>query len=309
METKFLKAQCKKSKKYFGITVSKFGGVWKVINVDELDDDKAKMVTSEVRQPVFETNENLLACYKCGSRKIGGCNCATKMVKDCSSTGAKYNFQCAYCKSFEIDYTLPRRSDIGAMAGKTFTVQGKEVKVVTFSNVEWTKFDNIKNHTNGRLNGYPFEPIEHVIANKKNIEFHGYNISAMDEGVFYVIPANDDFIIECNVDTSTIQPHPGGELYINFGLITAKITQNGGDFMIDGKTVGSVGSKFKMRLSLTEGGKYEVFVDNKKLGEKCVQNSGETKITFGFAHGGHHCHILSHAYLKDIEMQQAVDQG
>lgn len=51
-------------------------------------------------------------------------------------------------------------------------------------------------------------------------KLNGYYISEMDEGVYYVICKKDDFGIECAVDTTTIKPHPGGDLYISFGAIT-----------------------------------------------------------------------------------------
>src|SRR5699024_3508498 len=67
-------------------------------------------------------------------------------------------------------------------------------KAVTFSNVEWEKYDHISDHPSGAEFN---EPTVHVIADEKKIEFHGYNISQMDEGVTYTIDGSDDFEIEC----------------------------------------------------------------------------------------------------------------
>jgi hypothetical protein len=151
------------------------------------------------------------------------------------------------------------------------------------------------------------EPAVHVIYSEDNIEFHGYNISAMDEGVYYTIGKNDDFEIECDVDTTTISPHPGGYLYIRFGVLSANITQNGGAFSLDGQSVATVGSRFKMRLSIMEGGKYLVYIDDVKRGEVFIPSTDTINITFGFAHESHHCNQLSHAYLRNIRMFHLAD--
>ena len=303
-DNKFVKGYCEKTKQYFGLEMRQVGGQWKVINADHLSSDEAKVVATAVRQDHFETNDNLIACSRCGNRRIGGCNCPPNGLNGRCKKDMPYNFECIYCKHFVVDYSMPSRSDIARHQGKV-SVQGKEIKLITFSNVEWKKFDNVQTHESGRRAGYS-EPLVHVEANEKNIEFHGYNISRMDEGVYYEIGKNDDFDIECNVDTSTIQPHPGGRLYISFGSITANIDQNGGSFCLDGREVARVGSRFNMKLSLTDEGCYAVYIDGRKKGEVRHQSRGNTKIIFGFAHDSHHCHILSHAYLRDIKMFQGI---
>lgn len=301
-ESKFLKAYCAKAHKYYGIEVKKYGSTWKVVNVDSLDPDEAKVVTSSVRQSSFETNTNLLPCSTCGSRKVGGCSCPPK--KCTCKKGLDYNFECIYCNNLVIDYSLPRPADFARFDGDTITVQGKEVKLITFSNVSWQRFDNITSHVDGKPY-YPAEPVHHVIASEQSIEFHGYNISEMNEGVYYTIDMKDDFEIECDVDTTQIKPHPGGCFYVDFGLIKASITQNGGSFFIDGVAVANVGAKFKMRLSLTEGGKFAVFIGGKLVGEKTASVQGDVHIIFGFKHDAHHCELLSHAYLSGINMVQS----
>lgn len=305
--TKFLKAYCSKSKQYYGLEIKQFGSEWKVVNMDLLPDDKARVVASEnIRQPKFVTHENLLPCTGCGDRVVSGCSCSHS-IRTCRP-GMKYNFNCIYCKHFEIDYSLPKSSDARGLAGKTVTVQGKEIKVVNFSNVEWIHFDYIKNHVDGRKEGGYDEPKVHVIANNQNIEFHGYNISEMNEGVYYTIGANDDFDIECDVDTTTIRPHPGGHLYIDFGQIKAEIALEGGAFFLGGKEVARVGSRFKMRLSLTDEGCYSIYIDGKLRGQLVSPVQTDTHVIFGFKHDGHHCYELSHAYMRGIKMQQAVAQ-
>ena len=301
--TKFVKAYCARTGKRFGLEVAQFGGQWKVVNMVELTDEEASLIASEVKQPSFETNKNLLPCSRCGGRRVGGCACAK--AKGGCSKGMKYRFDCVYCNEFTVDYSLPSRFATARRAGETMTLsQGKEVRIVTFSNVEWTKFDNVSVHADAG----PYvriEPKVHVIANEKNIEFHGYNVSQMDEGVYYIIGRGDDFDIECNVDTSTILPHPGGCFYIDFGLIKAEVTNRGGSFWLDGHRIADVMTRFKMRLSL-ENGCYTVWLDGRKYGEKSTQYAGEVKVIFGFKHDSHYCELLSHAYLREIQMQQGV---
>lgn len=302
-DTKFVKAYCKKTKQYMALEAKKIGSEWKVVNMTFLSDYDGKILTSEIKQDKFYTNENLLPCYKCGGREVGGCNCAPKQSGISCTKGMKYNFNCVYCDNLEIDYSI--NGSKSKQDKKTVTIQGKEVKIVTFSNVTWTKFDNIKNHPHEPYT-YPNEPKIHVIANNENIEFHGYNISEMDEGVYYMIGEDDDFEIECDVDTSTIKPHPGGCFYVSFGLISAEIFLEGGKFFLNGQEVASVGSNFSMKLSLTDKGKYEIFINNRLVGSSFKEVTSKTKITFGFKHGSHHCYMLSHAYIKNIKMKQGI---
>lgn len=300
-ERKFVKARCRKTGLYYGLDVEKFGSSWKVVNMIRLTDDEAKLTASEVRQDGFETNENLIACQKCGNRRIGGCSCAKKIFQ--CTKGMKYKFDCVYCSEFEIDYSLPTERDVAGHKGGTVTLsQGKEVKIVTFSNVKWNRFDNIQVHPSGAMYS---EPRIHVAASEENIEFHGYNVSEMDEGVYYTIDRNDDFEIECDVDTSTIQPHPGGHFYVSFGAITAMISENGGSFNLGSQSVASVGSRFHMVLSLIDG-KYSIVINGAKKGEISKQDRADVKIVFGFKHQAHHCHILSHAYMRGIKMRHGV---
>jgi len=305
-ETKFVKAYCSKTKKYFLVEVKKFGSEWEIVNVDVLPDDEAELLASQVRQDSYKTHSTLIPC-RCGNRKLGGCTCnATKYGSACSKN-MKYDFACTYCTNFTVDYSLPDFDKVRARKGDVFEVQGKKIQVITFSNVSWKKFDNLQSHEDGRAAGYD-EPTVHVIANDKNIEFHGYNISAMDEGVYYVIGKNDDFEMECDVDTSTIRPHPGGCLYISFGSITAELQLSGGNFLMDGATVATVGAKFNTLLSLTEGGKYQIYINGIKRAEKFVPVTSDTKVVFAFKHGSHHCNELSHAYLTNIKMSQGISQ-
>lgn len=302
--TKILKAFCRKSKQHFGLEIKNIGGRWVVVNFTDLTEAEAELIYSEIKQDSFVTDPALLPCLKCGSRTVGGCNCSSKNHSCSKDTG--YHFDCVYCRNLEIDYSLPSAAAIRGREGEKITLaQGKEVKVVTFSNVRWEKFDNIQSHPKAPMY---HEPKVHVVANQENIEFHGYNISEMDEGVFYTIDENDDFVIECDVDTSTIKPHPGGNMYISLGIITATLMQTNGCFYLDNKVIAQVGSKFHMKLSLTNGTHYEVEIDNRLCCSTDRQSSGKVKIIFGFKHGSHDCRLLSHAYVKGIKMQQAISR-
>lgn len=127
-EKKFLKARCRKTGRYFGLEMEKVGLKWKVVNMIMLSDEEASLVSSEVKQASFETNTNLLACSKCGSRKVGGCACAKKTSR-CSKF-MPYQFACTYCNELEIDYSLPVRPSAGVMAADTVKLsQGQVVKI------------------------------------------------------------------------------------------------------------------------------------------------------------------------------------
>ena len=304
-DTKFLKAYCSKSNQYYGLEIKKFGTEWKIVNMSPMDDAEARAVASEnIKQAKWVTNDNLRPCSKCKTRTLGGCRC-TQNARTCKP-GKEYSIDCVYCEHFEIDYSVPKASDTRGLAGKTVTVQGKEIKVVNFSNVEWIHFDYIQTHEDGKAAGFP-EPQVHVIANKQNIEFHGYNISEMNEGVYYTIGMNDDFDIECDVDTSTISPHPGGHLYIDFGEIKAEISQTGGTFFLAGRQVATVGSKFKMRLARADG-VYSIHINGKPCGDAVAGVQTDVHVIFGFKHDSHYCEQLSHAYMRGIKMMQGVAQ-
>ena len=302
--TKFVKARCNVTGKYYGLEVLPIGRRFEVVDMVDLDDEKAKVLTSEIHQDDFETHNNLQPCRWCKSRKVGKCSCTQK--HHVCKKDSPYEFMCIYCREFKIDYSTVSKDKLGQFKDGDWVVtpQGKRVKIITFSNVEWKKFDNIQKHEDGRKNGFLNEPTVHVIANEKNIEFHGYNISAMDEGVYYEIEKGQGFSISCKVDTSLIAPHPGGNFYINFGAIAASIDQSGGSFFLGGNEVAAVGCKFQMRLVLTENGVYEIWINGIKKGELFQRQKifSKNEIRFGFKHDAHFCNLLSHAYLKDIDM-------
>lgn len=104
-ESKMLKARCRRTGRAYGLELKQFGSTWKVVNMIDLSREEAGIILSEVRQPFFETNQNLIACTRCGNRKVAGCSCAPR-AHSCSA-GMKYRFDCVYCDSLEIDYSRP----------------------------------------------------------------------------------------------------------------------------------------------------------------------------------------------------------
>lgn len=128
MENKFLKAYCARTKQYFCLEMKNVGGAWRVVNMIRISDEEAKVLSSEINQPTFETNANLIPCVGCGGRRVGGCSCA-KRAHPCSK-GMKYQFDCVYCDEFKIDYSMPSASDVRGRAGGTVMLsQGQEVKI------------------------------------------------------------------------------------------------------------------------------------------------------------------------------------
>ena len=128
MENKFLKAYCARTKQYFCLEMKKVGEAWRVINMIRSSDEEARVLSTEVNQPTFETNTNLIPCAGCGGRRVGGCSCA-KHAHSCSK-GMKYQFDCIYCDEFKIDYSMPSASDVRGRAGGTIMLsQGQEVRI------------------------------------------------------------------------------------------------------------------------------------------------------------------------------------
>lgn len=102
-ETKILKARCKKTGLYYGLELRQYSGSWEVVNMVRLTDEEGSIVCSEVKQPGLKTHSNLVSCSSCGTRLVGGCTCSHSLLKCNRNMG--YNFECIYCKSFEIDYS------------------------------------------------------------------------------------------------------------------------------------------------------------------------------------------------------------
>ena len=104
-ESKMLKAKCKKTGRYYGLELKQFGPEWGVVNMIWLNDAESKVIASEIKQSAFYSNDNLLACKKCGRRKISSCSCLRTSIK--CGTNMDYKLDCIYCDQLEIDYSRP----------------------------------------------------------------------------------------------------------------------------------------------------------------------------------------------------------
>ncbi|MGN0765968.1 MAG: TerD family protein [Christensenellales bacterium] len=123
-KSNFLKAYCDKTNKYYGLEIQKRGSSWKVVNFISLSDEEAAVMTSEIKQDIFYTYDNLLACSKCGNRLVSGCSCASRWCR-----GKDYDLQCIYCKHLKLDYSAPTGAK-GYKEGDTIRLsQGQEVKI------------------------------------------------------------------------------------------------------------------------------------------------------------------------------------
>ena len=126
-DTKFVKGYCAKKNQYFGLEVKKDGCSWKVVNFLPLTSEEGRLASSEVRQDTFYTANNLLSCPTCGSRRIGGCSCATK--RGCPGVQNSL-INCAYCSNMKIDYSASSYSAGSHREGEVIRLsQGQEVKL------------------------------------------------------------------------------------------------------------------------------------------------------------------------------------
>lgn len=115
-ESKILKAKCRKTGLLFALELKKINATWKVINFVPISEEESKIIASEISQPFFLTNDNLIPCRKCGSRKVSGCACS-RQSRSCSSS-MRYQFDCIYCDALFIDYSLfTKRSPYTQWAG------------------------------------------------------------------------------------------------------------------------------------------------------------------------------------------------
>ncbi|MBQ3016465.1 MAG: TerD family protein [Clostridia bacterium] len=130
-DTKMVKARCRATNKYFGLEVKQVGREYKVVDFIPLSTEESALLCSEVKQSSFYTNDNLIPCQKCGSRKIGGC----AHIKDSKSCSVPYNFQCAYCSQLQIDYSVPKRV-AGRRDGELITLTQGQVVKISFANDE-----------------------------------------------------------------------------------------------------------------------------------------------------------------------------
>lgn len=102
-DTKIIKGRCKKTGQYYGLETKKFGSSYEVINMVLLSEEEKDIIQTEIREPNLRTHSNLLACKKCGNRKVSGCSCLKRSTR--CKKGMPYNLDCIYCDEFEVDYS------------------------------------------------------------------------------------------------------------------------------------------------------------------------------------------------------------
>lgn len=94
-------AHCSKTGKKFCIEVKKKGSGYQAVNFVDLSDGNYNSLVSELSCESLTSADNLLPCRYCQSRKVSGCSCNRKR-KRCGK-GDKYDFQCLYCDSLQMD--------------------------------------------------------------------------------------------------------------------------------------------------------------------------------------------------------------
>lgn len=113
--TKILKARCKKTGRWSALELKQVGGDWRVINMIPLTADEASLLSSEIRQPVFQSHTSLLACSRCGNRKVSGCGCLSKRIS--CKADMPYQYECMYCPEFQIEYARGKKNPYTKWAG------------------------------------------------------------------------------------------------------------------------------------------------------------------------------------------------
>ena len=103
-------AHCSKTAKKFCIEVKKKGSGYQAVNFVDLSDGNYNSLVSELSRESLTSADNLLPCRYCQSRKVSGCSCNRKR-KRCSK-GDKYDFQCLYCDSLQMDQPESMRQKI-----------------------------------------------------------------------------------------------------------------------------------------------------------------------------------------------------
>ena len=104
MKSKVVKMKCQKYKKYFCAELKQNNGIWKVVNFIPINSDEYSVLQTELKIDNLMTDDSLLACRRCGSRRISGCSCSYKFINCCDND--KYDFNCIYCDKIEVDYSL-----------------------------------------------------------------------------------------------------------------------------------------------------------------------------------------------------------
>lgn len=129
MAEKFIKAQCTKSGKYFGLKIEPVDGTMRCTDFFNVSPEDGKKLASNVNVPGLETAATLRPCFRCGRRLVAGCSCA-KRGTPCDSLH-DYRFPCIYCKDLHV-FSEEEGSELddASIIGKTIRLeQGQEVVI------------------------------------------------------------------------------------------------------------------------------------------------------------------------------------
>lgn len=122
VESKIVRAKCSKTDKKFLVEASKFGSEYSITNFIDIDELRYSKVHSQIDGSNLKTDERILPCLICGSRKIASCGCVMKN-KVCHADD-KYQYQCIYCPNLSIErpassrkiyVNRPKYDDIGSI--------------------------------------------------------------------------------------------------------------------------------------------------------------------------------------------------
>lgn len=129
MAEKFIKAQCPKSGKYFGLRIESVDGAMRCTDFYSVSPEDGKKLASNIDVPRLETAATLRPCFRCGKRHVAGCSCA-KRDTPCD-TMRDYRFPCIYCKDLHVFSTEEGSElDDASIIGKTIRLeQGQEVVI------------------------------------------------------------------------------------------------------------------------------------------------------------------------------------
>lgn len=129
MSAQFIKAMCTRTGRYFGLRIEEEGGKQRCTDFYDMSPEQGKAVASTIDVPNLETAGNLRQCFRCGSRKVSGCNCAKKAFA--CETLHDYRFPCIYCSDLRI-FSTADGSELtdSSRVGETIRLaQGQEVVI------------------------------------------------------------------------------------------------------------------------------------------------------------------------------------
>lgn len=302
------------SSMFAGITKAEVTKHILVIGAAEMIGDSAEIVeysdglseTVYYRPAPYSDNGARIDAYAPGTGIYAPSNRnAYTVISGTSAAAPHAAAECALVRALHPDFDCTQIKN-HVVNSADILVQGSEKNMInlfgrvkiSFEDVAWVPYDNVSVHSTNYM--YTDPPV-HVIRSGDSIEFVGYCVSKMDEGVTYKIQASDSFEIECDIDTSAIQIHPGGNLDISLGKITASLNQTGGSMLLNDNAVKTVGPRFHLKMSYSKG-QYEIIVNGQSVGTLSEEPANDLEIKFGFKHDSHGCSIYSRARISDIKM-------